>query len=271
MPALRRRCRKTRLCRYYPAGLCGPGEECFFAHGPDELLPVPDLRCTKLCPTVLSGGDCTVEGCVYAHSESELRPRVPCPGRQAKEATPEGRQHQGWGTLPWRAPSGQQAEALWDLFNRAAESEGPSGSLASGDLKSPPAGAGFSEQSTCGTDEPDLDPVQDQDLDDMPRGTASTSLRELLLCYPLPTQQHSKMRERRWGTIASLTSAFGTDFETEPQLPGLHEGPKAVVYSLDSTALPLAYQIESEWAAERTSSDLGVPMRASWRSRQRQS
>lgn len=53
--------------------MCMKGPQCPFAHGTEELRPLPDLRCTKMCKTMLQIGKCQDQQCRYAHTEEELR------------------------------------------------------------------------------------------------------------------------------------------------------------------------------------------------------
>lgn len=54
-------------------GMCAKGEECPFAHHREELKPLPDLTCTKLCKTLIKTGVCDSPTCNYAHCKDELR------------------------------------------------------------------------------------------------------------------------------------------------------------------------------------------------------
>mmetsp|Transcript_102280 Transcript_102280/g.327947 ORF Transcript_102280/g.327947 Transcript_102280/m.327947 type:complete len:241 (+) Transcript_102280:43-765(+) len=68
---------KTKLCKFFPDGLCKRGQVCTFAHSGGEVLPRPDFFKTQLCPAVQKGGACTFEaGCHYAHDPAELRSAV---------------------------------------------------------------------------------------------------------------------------------------------------------------------------------------------------
>mmetsp|Transcript_54614 Transcript_54614/g.130318 ORF Transcript_54614/g.130318 Transcript_54614/m.130318 type:complete len:281 (+) Transcript_54614:173-1015(+) len=64
---------RTKLCRFHVLGMCVKGPQCPFAHGAEELRPLPDLRCTKLCKTMMQVGSCQDPNCSYAHTEEELR------------------------------------------------------------------------------------------------------------------------------------------------------------------------------------------------------
>ncbi|KAF4745927.1 hypothetical protein FOZ63_032294 [Perkinsus olseni] len=56
---------KVRMCIYYLAGGCTEGENCTFAHSPEELANPK----TVMCP---SGAKCTDSTCPFAHDRSEL-------------------------------------------------------------------------------------------------------------------------------------------------------------------------------------------------------
>lgn len=76
---------KTKLCRFEVLGMCTKGLECPFAHGSDELKALPDLRCTKICKTLIDTGVCHEPGCTYAHNRDELRaPGLPRPTFKTK-------------------------------------------------------------------------------------------------------------------------------------------------------------------------------------------
>lgn len=64
---------KTKLCRFEAAGMCAKGTACPFAHGREELRPMPDLRFTKICKALIETGVCEDPACTYAHSKVELR------------------------------------------------------------------------------------------------------------------------------------------------------------------------------------------------------
>lgn len=64
---------KTKLCKFELLGICAKGRACPFAHGQTELRPLPDLRCTKLCISLLQTGQCNDQDCTFAHSRDELR------------------------------------------------------------------------------------------------------------------------------------------------------------------------------------------------------
>jgi len=64
---------KTKLCKFELLGICAKGRACPFAHGGAEMKPLPDLRCTKLCVSLLQTGQCDTPDCTFAHSREELR------------------------------------------------------------------------------------------------------------------------------------------------------------------------------------------------------
>lgn len=64
---------KTKLCRFEAMGMCTKGVDCPFAHGSRELNPLPDLRCTRICKTLIETGMCNSATCTYAHNRDELR------------------------------------------------------------------------------------------------------------------------------------------------------------------------------------------------------
>lgn len=64
---------KTKMCKFSLIGMCTKGEQCPFAHDKQELKPLPDLTCTKLCKMLIQQGHCDVVNCCYAHTKDELR------------------------------------------------------------------------------------------------------------------------------------------------------------------------------------------------------
>lgn len=64
---------KTKKCRFFGMGMCTKGAACKFAHSAEEARPMPNLRCTKLCPVLLEKGECRKIGCTYAHAADERR------------------------------------------------------------------------------------------------------------------------------------------------------------------------------------------------------
>jgi len=83
LPArVRSKFQKTKYCDFFiKRGRCRKRHRCMFAHSEAELRPLPDLRFTKMCPSVVAGGECAQEDCTYAHSPHELRtPEAACQG-----------------------------------------------------------------------------------------------------------------------------------------------------------------------------------------------
>jgi len=64
---------KTKMCKFAAVGKCTKGGHCPFAHSALELNELPDLRCTKLCKTMLMYGECNIPGCTFAHGRHQLR------------------------------------------------------------------------------------------------------------------------------------------------------------------------------------------------------
>lgn len=64
---------KTKMCKFELLGMCTKGTSCPFAHGTTELRGLPDLRCTKLCKTLIQTGVCNKKFCSFAHNKDELR------------------------------------------------------------------------------------------------------------------------------------------------------------------------------------------------------
>jgi hypothetical protein len=61
------------MCKFFILGHCSKGVDCNFAHSKEELKALPDLKCTKVCKTLIQKGFCDVPGCTFAHSKDELR------------------------------------------------------------------------------------------------------------------------------------------------------------------------------------------------------
>jgi len=65
---------KTKLCKFNSGIPCSRGDACAFAHTPEELRPLPDLRLTKMCRAYRLHGFCgKANSCNFAHSEEDLR------------------------------------------------------------------------------------------------------------------------------------------------------------------------------------------------------
>lgn len=73
-PANLRIFRKTKMCKFNMMGRCNRTASCMFAHDAEELQPLPDFRCTKMCPDLSETGRCDKgAACTFAHSTKELR------------------------------------------------------------------------------------------------------------------------------------------------------------------------------------------------------
>eukprot|EP00929_Paragymnodinium_shiwhaense_P013194 TRINITY_DN121057_c0_g1_i1.p1 TRINITY_DN121057_c0_g1~~TRINITY_DN121057_c0_g1_i1.p1 ORF type:complete len:306 (+),score=29.02 TRINITY_DN121057_c0_g1_i1:208-1125(+) len=70
-------CARTRMCKYFRDGLCQRGEECSFAHSPEDLRKPPNMQRTRLCKHWKATGTCASgANCAYAHGVDNLRDRV---------------------------------------------------------------------------------------------------------------------------------------------------------------------------------------------------
>lgn len=78
---------KTRMCTFHFAGRCSKGVSCTFAHTKEELVPLPDLSCTKLCPVLFSKGSCEDGTCRFAHSRFERREFSPDSSNDGQNAS----------------------------------------------------------------------------------------------------------------------------------------------------------------------------------------
>jgi len=67
---------KTKMCKFEIRGLCSKGTQCLYAHSAEELKPLPDFRCTKICSVMVQTGSCNNSGCTFAHSRDELRTKT---------------------------------------------------------------------------------------------------------------------------------------------------------------------------------------------------
>lgn len=66
--------KKTTMCDFYRQGKCNRGDGCVYAHSETELRPKPDLYKTQLCRAWQKKGSCERgEKCTFAHGESEIR------------------------------------------------------------------------------------------------------------------------------------------------------------------------------------------------------
>mmetsp|Transcript_61624 Transcript_61624/g.133412 ORF Transcript_61624/g.133412 Transcript_61624/m.133412 type:complete len:440 (+) Transcript_61624:82-1401(+) len=65
---------KTKMCQSNIAGKCVRGQACAFAHGLDDLRPLPNLQLTKMCWAFSVSGICDKgDSCSFAHSLEEMR------------------------------------------------------------------------------------------------------------------------------------------------------------------------------------------------------
>eukprot|EP00746_Dinoflagellata_sp_MGD_P139646 gnl/MRDRNA2_/MRDRNA2_73077_c0_seq1.p1 gnl/MRDRNA2_/MRDRNA2_73077_c0~~gnl/MRDRNA2_/MRDRNA2_73077_c0_seq1.p1 ORF type:complete len:413 (-),score=69.28 gnl/MRDRNA2_/MRDRNA2_73077_c0_seq1:3-1241(-) len=64
---------KTEMCKFNVLGICNKGAGCVFAHSETELKSRPDLSCTRLCRVFLQTGQCNDANCSFAHSKDQLR------------------------------------------------------------------------------------------------------------------------------------------------------------------------------------------------------
>mmetsp|Transcript_10033 Transcript_10033/g.22489 ORF Transcript_10033/g.22489 Transcript_10033/m.22489 type:complete len:463 (+) Transcript_10033:96-1484(+) len=71
---------KTKMCKSHLSGQCHRGQACNFAHGQEELRPLPNLRRTKMCREICKMGFCSKgRNCGFAHSLAEMRPKAALP------------------------------------------------------------------------------------------------------------------------------------------------------------------------------------------------
>mmetsp|Transcript_81612 Transcript_81612/g.257386 ORF Transcript_81612/g.257386 Transcript_81612/m.257386 type:complete len:384 (-) Transcript_81612:205-1356(-) len=78
---------KTKMCKFHLMGKCARSAGCLFAHGDEELQPMPNFHRTRMCPDLCETGRCDKGfACTYAHSTKELRTRT---GKKASKACGE--------------------------------------------------------------------------------------------------------------------------------------------------------------------------------------
>jgi len=73
---------KTKMCKFHILGVCARGDQCLYAHSKEQLIPMPDLSYTKLCPTLIRSGQCKDSACKFAHDRDELRTSATHRGRK---------------------------------------------------------------------------------------------------------------------------------------------------------------------------------------------
>jgi len=83
---------KTKMCKFHIMGLCSKGQGCLFAHGKEELAPLPDLFRTKLCKTLINTGTCEEPDCKFAHNKEELRTAASI-ARHPSNSQPDAPEH----------------------------------------------------------------------------------------------------------------------------------------------------------------------------------
>mmetsp|Transcript_20647 Transcript_20647/g.45269 ORF Transcript_20647/g.45269 Transcript_20647/m.45269 type:complete len:248 (-) Transcript_20647:338-1081(-) len=125
-------CQKTRLCAFHIRGACSRGQACSFAHGQEELRPLPDLRQTRWCPTLMRHGRCDGgTGCRFAHTVEELRgvPEVAViPGRRPyhNQERRDTRRYRGrGGATSGGAEVPRHGRGAWPAEKPLAEAEDP--------------------------------------------------------------------------------------------------------------------------------------------------
>jgi len=70
----RETCFKTKMCKFYAAGICARGVACLYAHSSAEARELPNLYKTQLCTLFSFNGSCSKgDACVFAHGSKELR------------------------------------------------------------------------------------------------------------------------------------------------------------------------------------------------------
>lgn len=68
---------RTSICKFHAKNNCNWGKHCKFAHGEEQLRPLPDFEKTSLCPFMDETNHC-IHGasCLFAHNKAELRTRT---------------------------------------------------------------------------------------------------------------------------------------------------------------------------------------------------
>mmetsp|Transcript_39654 Transcript_39654/g.84586 ORF Transcript_39654/g.84586 Transcript_39654/m.84586 type:complete len:573 (-) Transcript_39654:280-1998(-) len=69
---------KTAMCKFHLRQSCSKGPDCNFAHSQEELQPLPNLRCTRICPSLIKSGRCDEVGCRFAHRKEDIRQASLC-------------------------------------------------------------------------------------------------------------------------------------------------------------------------------------------------
>jgi len=108
---------KTKMCKFIEDGQCIRGKDCAFAHQPEELKPLPNLRRTKMCRAFRLSGFCEkAASCSFAHSEEEMRTSLATSNMMPQQdlTPPHGRRFSGdLGRLPdWIASTGDSSTDL---------------------------------------------------------------------------------------------------------------------------------------------------------------
>mmetsp|Transcript_29986 Transcript_29986/g.95733 ORF Transcript_29986/g.95733 Transcript_29986/m.95733 type:complete len:419 (-) Transcript_29986:387-1643(-) len=96
-------CCKTKLCRFNLLGSCAKGKACRFAHGQEDMRPMPDLHRTRLCPALIKAGACGEVDCAFAHSREELRVVARQNGRRRDHTTSGGAELTACVVTAWQA------------------------------------------------------------------------------------------------------------------------------------------------------------------------
>lgn len=64
---------KTSMCTFWLRNSCSRGRNCRYAHGDEDIKPMPDLSSTSMCKVFVATGVCENAECHFAHSVSKLR------------------------------------------------------------------------------------------------------------------------------------------------------------------------------------------------------